>query len=310
MVQRTPAHITNVWRLGDDLNHCPCGEMDSLASRQGKLLRIAERANIPQPCRGDYRIVIEKDDWPGDSVMGITYSEFREQFQAAKRKLNSVIQIRLVLTEGGPGSPQFKAAKAKVQFYPFGGGVLADSHLADNTCDDDKRQRYDHRRWDLHQLYLTILHELMHLLGVRHHSGPFVINPNILTGLADLTEADVSFLVDVGYTRRTGPVPPNEPPQPQPPKPEPPTMDWIDLLLKFLPVILECINRDGESATFARLRRGGMRVQLKIWRQARKGGLRGKQARAAVQEAIAALAEMDDAELADLIIEAQEAAKE
>jgi hypothetical protein len=48
------------------------------------------------------------------------------------------------------------AAKCYVSWQGLGGSTLAWSHLADNSCSDDKKQRYDIRRWSKHQFYQTV----------------------------------------------------------------------------------------------------------------------------------------------------------
>lgn len=164
-------------------------------------------AAIPE-CRVAYGIWIDKSDWPGDSVMGITYEEFEQQFDRACKDWNNACGINLYI-ERDPAK-----AKCKVSFNDENGGTLAWSHLADGTCRNNKRQVYDIRRWDAHLCYLTILHELGHLIGLHHRSGNYVMNPSILTRLVGLTPNDIAR----GRNLYGPPLEMNPDPEPEPPK--------------------------------------------------------------------------------------------
>ena len=107
------------------------------------------------------------------------------------------------------------AAHCRVGFSPLTGTTLAWSHLANGTCSRSMRQEYDIRQWSQHLLYLTVLHELGHLLGLPHRNGPYIMNPSILTDLEGLTERDNRDALNLGY-KRAGQAPPAPSPEPAP----------------------------------------------------------------------------------------------
>ena len=163
-----------------------------------------EQANIPTTCRFDYGLYVFRENF-SEQAFGMPLSLFEETFTRACDHLNSLVGVRLHLTR------DFKAAKCTVDFVSHGGSVLADSSIANGTCDDNKQQRYDQPRdWYVKRLYLTSIHELIHLLGLGH-SNTGIMKPTIDESLDGATADDVARLRNAGYG----------PPQVIPPKPEP-----------------------------------------------------------------------------------------
>ncbi len=169
---------------------------------------IAE-ARIPPNCQGEYRIRIRWDDYPGSGTMGLDKEAFQKQFLRAMDDWYKAIGLKMVESSENP--------HCVVDFASLAGSTLAWSHLANNSCGSGKQQRYDHRRWTEHLAYLTILHELGHLLGLPHRSGNYIMNPSILTRLEGLTERDVADAIRLGYPGAPDPGPDPEPePEPEP----------------------------------------------------------------------------------------------
>lgn len=168
----------------------------------------AEEARIPPACQSEYRIHI---DWSGfnPATMGISREDARGLFLRAFDDWLRAIGIAFKLVE------QAANAHCTIDFALLSGSTLAWSHLANNTCNRGQQQRYDIRRWTMHMLYLTILHELGHLLGLPHRSGMFVMNPSILTQLEGLTQQDIRDAIALGYPGGS----PDPDPGPQPPAP-------------------------------------------------------------------------------------------
>lgn len=77
----------------------------------------------------------------------------------------------------------------------------------------------------------------------------------------------------------------------------------IELLPIFLPLILECINKEGKEKTKINLRSAGPLIQFKIYRTARKNGATRCEARTAVKEAVTALRDATDDDIEFLINE-------
>lgn len=160
---------------------CSCDNIDPVAGTQRAVAAIPE-------CRSNYRIWVNADDWPG-SAMGLSWEAFASIFDRACADWNKVCGIRLVRTT------DVTFAKCRVDFGGLRGSTLAWSSLANGTCAADKRQRYDIRQWNDHLLYLTILHELGHLIGLGHRSGHWVMNPSIITSLDGLVLKDIQRAV-------------------------------------------------------------------------------------------------------------------
>ena len=84
-------------------------------------------------------------------------------------------------------------------------------------------------------------------------------------------------------------------------------MEWIiELLPVFLPLIMECINRDGEEATINRLRKRPALVQWRVYRAARKSGCSRSCARDHAKEAAQFVKESNANDLLELVAEAKE----
>lgn len=179
-----------------------------------------EDAKWPENCQGDLGLFI---DWGGfnENTVGFSQVEAEELFASALNDWNQIIAVRLYV------SHVFETAKTNVQWTRLSGPTLAWSHLANNSCADDKQQRYDLREWSKHQFYLTVLHEVGHLLGLPHRRGSYVMNPSILTSLAGLTERDIQDARNLGYA--SGPLAPN-PIEPEPPAGTPSIFGTITLI--------------------------------------------------------------------------------
>lgn len=296
----------DLYHSGDEHHCCGCASKG----------QSAEEARFPDACKTEILCIVDKDSpsrgWPGDGVMGLRYEQFFAQFHRACETWNTHVGLRLAVTDD---RSLFPRAICKVVFWDFGGSVLADSHLADGTCADDKRQRYDHRQWSEHLLYLTILHELGHLIGLQHKTGPYIMNPTILTGLDGLTDDDIRRARGLGYGDPLGNVP-SPPPTPTPPAPQPPAppsplppespMDWMKLIELLLPLVLECMARDGKEAVANRLHNGGPLVALRVYRALRSQGLAIREARSQTNSVMAELAATPPADLVDLFATAEE----
>lgn len=284
---------------------CDCGQHSEHES--------AEAARFPEVCRKNILVYIAKEKWAGDRAMNMSFGTFKSLFIKAANDWNSVCGVKIKVTS----SPELMDP-AHVYVYPshrFAGDVLADSHLADGTCGKHFRQRYDVRQWNNHLLYLTILHELGHLLGLKHKNGPYIMNPTILTRLEGLTSTDIARAVALyGPPLPTAPDPDPEPDPPSDPEPPPKEkdVDFFDLLMKLAPIILKCLE-DDEAKTLKRIRDGriGFTATLALARGARSEGIHGRanirtyiadQRRAIATEASA----MSDVELSGVLRSAAE----
>jgi len=125
--------------------------------------------------------------------MGITKAQALEQFQRAFGVWWKAIGLKFVLTDDR------RQAHCVIDWGALSGTVLAWSNLADNTCNKNQQQRYDIRGWTPHLLFLVILHELGHLLGLPHRPGNFLMNPGIITSLDGPTPTDISDAIALGY---------------------------------------------------------------------------------------------------------------
>ncbi len=185
------------------------GHLESRCCMVPDQLVVAE-SNIPQTCRFEYGIFIDRDEF-SERSFGMPLDTFEATFARACDHWNERIGINLHLTR------DFAAAKCVVGFQSLGGSTLAWSHIANNSCADDKSQKYDQpRNWTVQQLFLTIIHELGHLLGLGHASSG-IMKPIIDGSLSGTTDYDISRARDLGY----GPPQPSVPPTPDPPTPDP-----------------------------------------------------------------------------------------
>ncbi len=238
-------------------------------------------ARFPDHCDKRIGIWLNEADYPGSGVMGLNFEQFGTIYGRAMSAWNETVDLRLQFADRGE-------AICQVDFANLQGSTLAWSHLADNTCSRNKQQRYDHRHWGEHLLYLTALHELGHLIGLGHRNGNYIMNPTILTGLDGLTSHDITRARNLGYGAPTGPTPdppptPTPPPTPQPP--DDPMFPWIELIEALLPIIKECIDRDGAKGTRRRLRDPGLVEYFRIRSAVRDlEDLRGKALRKRARE--------------------------
>lgn len=245
----------------------------------------AEAARFPDACRKRILLFMDRRRWPGDARMGMTFEQFLAIYRRAANRWGQVAGLRFVVSID---LADLDPAHCYVTFHNFQNDVLADSHLANGTCGDHFRQRYDWRIWSEHLLYLTVLHELGHLLGLVHKNGNFVMNPRILTNLPDLTKNDISRAVSLYGPPLTDPEEPepNDPPAPpQPPEDKP--VNWLDFIVKVLPILLECLNKD-QAKALKRIRAGkiGLRATLQLWADAKAAGHTGRrEIRAYVEDA-------------------------
>lgn len=154
--------------------------------------RAIEEANWPESCRDDLGLYLDFSNYNAN-IIGFSESRARSIFKRALDEWNSVIGVRLYI------SNDFPSAKTNVTWVRLSGSTLAWSHLANNSCRDDKQQRYDIRGWSEHQLYITVLHEVGHLLGLPHRRGNYVMNPSIITSLPTLTATDIRDAKRLGY---------------------------------------------------------------------------------------------------------------
>ncbi len=283
----------DLYRPGDEQYICGCSNLDHRGF-------VRAQASFPPSCRLSVGIYIDWRKFP-DGRMGITRERFHQAFLRAIAEWNAHVGIRFYL------EPDVEKALAYVDFANLAGTVLAWSHLADGTCRDDKQQRYDIRNWTPHLAFLTILHELGHLLGLVHKNGPYVMNPTILTGLNGLTTDDIRRARNLGYGEPETPGPPEPPAPPEPPSPpeEPPKMPWDKIIELVLVLIKECGVRDGEEAVFQRLRDPGLREAVLLRRAAKTEGLRGRELRKTVRRGMDDLRQASDDEIRAFIADAQ-----
>jgi hypothetical protein len=83
----------------------------------------------------------------------------------------------------------------------------------------------------------------------------------------------------------------------------------MDILILLLPILIEiiehCVEKYGEEAVFARIRKRGALVQWRVYAAARKNGCDRKCAIEHARDAYDALGEMTDDEIRELIAEAK-----
>lgn len=199
-------------------------------------------ARWPPGCT-DIPIYLDLENLPTD--MRLTRQEIVKTFTWAADTWNRAADLTLYLT-----NDRTKAA-CLVRFEPQTGSTLAWSSLANNTCSQDKQQRYDIRAWSLQTFRQTVLHELGHLIGLNHMRGDYVMNPTILTQIYGLTPTDKLRAVNLGYGA------PLEPPTPKPtppiPTPEPPPkdenpMNLLTIIATLLKMFQSCTPAARESA--------------------------------------------------------------
>lgn len=176
---------------------------------------IAE-ANWPESCRFNLGIFVDWDDFP-NSGMGISLQEAKTEYNRALNKWNSVIGINMFMVDTASHSDR----KCSVDFDNLSGSTLAWSNLATNSCSNNKQQRYDIRNWSPLMFYKVAIHELGHLIGLQHKSGPYIMNPSIQSGVDDLTSNDIERAKQLGYSEPTNPNPNPIPPVPTPIPPVP-----------------------------------------------------------------------------------------
>lgn len=275
--------------MTNDLGHCGCMEHAGF-----------EEGNWPLPCRTEITVSFAIDQ--------IDEALFKRSLRRGLRYWEDVIDVRFVIL------PHFtKEARIWITDAALPGSTLAWSFLANNSCGSSLEQRYDTLvDWNEDYLTATIVHEVGHALGITHSDDrDDIMYPSITMNTIKPSAGDVRRAVAIGYHKRISPLPPiPDPPTPEPEPPKPPkgpTMNWIDLIIKFAPLILECIEKDGESAVFARVRSGGgLRGTLALWRQAVADGVRGRAAvRARIAENKAELAAMNDEDLREMVAGAQ-----
>lgn len=98
---------------------------------------------------------------------------------------------------------------------PLPGSTLAWSMLATSSCNARLEQRYDTTiNWSVTYLSSTIVHEVGHALGLNHINNRNAIMYPSISNITVPGEPDVAAMVQLGYKRRTTPVPP--PPGPTP----------------------------------------------------------------------------------------------
>ena len=165
-------------------------------------LEIAE-ANWPSSCRHDIKIRLDLRRY-SSSRMGLSSETFRQQYVRALNDWNKEVDLKLSLV------PRADQARVYVTLDALSGSTLAWSHLANNSC-GRKEQRYDIRRWSAHMLYLTVLHEVGHLIGLPHRTGNFIMNPSIITSLRGLTTTDIQRARNLGYGAPDRPDPDPDP---------------------------------------------------------------------------------------------------
>ena len=158
-------------------------------------------ANWPQQCRQGLGIYIDWTGYRSPEVMGLTQPEALACYIDAMEFWNAALDLRLYL------EADLTTAKTYVSWRPLSGSTLAWSHLADNTCRDNKTQRYDIRKWSKRLLRQTAAHELGHLIGLGHTPGNFLMSPTIKTNISALTPTDIRNARRLGYDAPTRPRP-------------------------------------------------------------------------------------------------------
>lgn len=232
---------------------------------------IAQNANIPPGCRAEYRLYV---DFRGGPIVG------RDVFLLALAHWAEHVEVGFLLV-GPDESPH-----CRVRFEELSGSILAWSHLADNTCRAGKEQRYDIRGWSRHLFFLTVVHEIGHLMGLVHMAGT-VMNPGILTHLKGLTQGDLDQAVQLGY-RLVDDDGGGE-------------VDWVKILELILKLIAGC---DKEDAWRVLSGKRPLYASLKVRRVLRGEGLRGAELRDATRQVLGELESLGTEDVQTAIDEA------
>jgi hypothetical protein len=184
-----------------------CGTPDRQFAADGTEIAFAK---WPDSCLMDVGFWLDEARYGSG---GLPFADFKAAFAKALAHITSFAKLGFKLTDDRD------AARMYVGFESLGGGTLAWSHLANNSC-GDKQQRYDRpSSWNSHYAFLVATHECLHAAGCPHTPGNYVMNPSIVASLPGMTDRDVQNLLSQGYAKADPQPDPDPDPDPDDPTP-------------------------------------------------------------------------------------------
>lgn len=167
----------------------------------------------------------EEARWPDDCVNEITVAWNFESLPGATKEETDeawdfLAQYERLFEMRCPRRPDlYGSARVNAKMQRLPGPTLANSNLANNNCGYQVRQNYDSTiSWRSKKLRDGVIgHEFGHAVGMRHtpQDRNSLLYPSA-NGQVLLNDTDIAQLIQLGYKRRTEPLPP-PPPDPPPP---------------------------------------------------------------------------------------------